>query len=1846
MDVTQPDPQAVQYNQDASAGINTGGGLPFGSPATPPGNYDFQAPGTPVPPTAIPNRAARVDFALGPNSPGVPSIIQTMRDGNEDQLRKQAMLQEQTDFVNHKHDMMSQLIQNSPNGVSPDEADFVNNLSLSDFNNYRDKDTILEQKFGERVVRSVFGADPNNTVSNAEAVHPEAVHQDMDIYEQEAAKQEILKKEVEAVRDAKSQQSWLGLGTDIAADMIPLWGTFKLTDAARRSSLTDLLPGDNVLDQVTYLRSIADPKEFQDKLHSVLQSIGNLQDREYFANAMGAYSISDRFLANVAGVADIATVGEALSPAIKGLGKASVKIASQITPDIGKAAAVAGNDAAAAEVAGQRILNNIPLRDQQTVEQKAWSIFNPTNWLTGDGADLTRTNVGDFTKMVNNNVAQIKDLLTNSPSVARVDDPTIQNVLSGLFQKMVGNDTNGLDRAVLDVDKDGKLTPRVEAQGPPAPINITQNVDPFPVKLPKGYGETEVNQDSLQAYVDHLSARFGIKDKITVAPDSTMSGGGNAGFKEEHGADTISYNPAVTDPGRVAAVVTHEFGHHLQKRIFQRATDAEINGLGDAYLRDTKAIADRNGLQFNEANAEASFAKAKTDYFWKRSPGSIEPGLPGTPQTVATNQDLMGILTSQGREGASSNTNYASQFHEWFANQVKAFLTTNQKATSISDKFIKKISDMWKSLYSSMTGKPAVGPEVKAFLEKYGQFTDVQRTKTVGYSKPLLAPAEGTRRAIDLQHNWLTNTESMHIRLGKMNGEQFSNKLSAQKFAKDYLGNHQLSPDNFVNQDGKWHIRLDVDLPDHLENYKDIIPDKDRISTSFLNRFIGNIRNQSNVLGEGISQARKVVTHGNQKLFDTFQQITKPIADLSSKERTKLSAILEQNRDYVDYTDPNNPQRGQFYKSLGDFQSAYHDKWNSLPSDKQIKAYYAYIQANQLDGMVRNAGWLRDNIRLGLKDWTDGDLKFRGKAVSAISEDRSSVPIHIAVKDHETGDIHYIYDKEKMGEKQRAIVDKALANNSIIVQPERGTVKIPGMEDKPGVSYYISPTPKENRLSLDTAWKDGGHVINDHRYYIKQPQVEDGWFKKDLAFATAPNEMVAKQRASAIEIARQMMLRNDPALDNFVSKNIGNGMDANAFKSNFFEGGFDKNTPFYHTPSGIQTVDYHKMEGVSSVRRHPYDQRQLDRSFSGERDPTNIAALIDEVGVKHVFQDGKLLDPFPALVRAAKSMVDVKLKRDYILKSATLWSDQFKDLLKPTDSQIGRDPLSQLYHPDYREHVDSIVKVNAENARKSILGFAGIRTTQDTMFDSFSSRMEQIAYKTLGDEKYRVASAYLAPLLKNPIQAAKSVAATMKLGLFSPAQLLMQAMSLVTVVSVSPRAGLRGMMAYMPLRTSMLSPTLAEHSVGMAGLLGWNRDHYREMMEAMHRSGWSFVHGDQAILDAISTPKIFQGKLGKAVDMGNIFLTEGVRAHRLPAFATAYTEWRSANPGEKMTRSVEHAVLSRADDLSNSMSAANNAQWQKGIIGLPAQFMTFPMRLAEGYWGKTFTPAERLRMFAGYSAMFGIPTAAAGAVGVWPMYESVKNYLLDNNIPHDDNAVQAILNGLPQTMVKMATGSNFDFGKRFGEGGVSQIRDAWYNDKSLWELATGAVGSITGDILSSSWPALKGIWSALTEDPKDRTYPLDIQDILHVFQNITSVNAGVKLWYAMNTQRWMSKYDQPMDGVTNPEAFVMALTGANLESIDEVFNEKEILKGRQDQDSKVMIQMGDLYRRALLSDDDKQREQYMTQAKALAVADGLPPDKWSRVMQQSFINLGVDQVDRVNARLAKDSEKRALTKGQ
>lgn len=1721
MDNDQSYNNYVKDSQDTS--------LDFGSQSTaaPTQSLEFgSTPKTTIPDESVPIRAAKADFSLGGASPGRDTIAATLANGDDDRIRQLQLEKNGLDFQQAKLGIVHKMVQNSPEGVSPEEADLINNVSKQDYGQIANASNILETSYAKKYIQTLAAKDDAQSYAKSEALAPEVASQKLDVAEFAISRIEIAHTLLDDVQSQQKAQGWGGYLADVGASLLPL-AAVRLENLVSQAPTTSLLPGANVQEQINYLHSL-NPDAFHTQLKAALDSMPNLQLREQFATAVLQQGDSDTALSSLNTVADLATIGEI---GVKGLVKVGEVLATreaakasrgeldQALGSLLKGGVTANKDRSPdyAKLAGQTgdfktnaVLNSIKqtmpevtLSDEEMIRQKALSINGGSRaWYDGSAPNLARSQSEDFLKVTKGNEDLAHEFL-DSDTVDRTSPQQRYAVREALFDRTIAGNNKGINGSVLDVDAHTgmPLEGRYEAQGSP------------PVA---------------EGYTRYYTAD---KSSPTLTPDAPYA----SNFNEQLKAGKIHYVDIPDD-------------------LFKGTV-------------------------------------------MEKNPGEFE-----APKNIT---DKL------------------------------------QPLTSVLDK------------------------------PKFVRVT--------GGAKYIVKPAEES----------LANIETIGITLGRKDGSLFPNKASAVKFANDNLSQHILDlsgkdGSNLISVQGKWALRLYKDAPDTLDNIKDIaIPANDKFNTGFWNGLgLGKIRNQANVLGLANTTARHVVGHGNQRLFKVFQEMVKPIAALSKTERKRLGAILELNRDFVDRS-TGSGDRGMFFQSRQDFEDTYRTKWGVLPSDRETIAYYSYVQANQLDGMVRNTGWLRDKVRLGLSSWTDrhsyptpddkvvsrkwSPINFEGRDVRALPDDGEHSLI--AVRDSQSGEVRFFHrNGSNISKEGKDLIAKESAGGAKVIQHSEGSLEIKTPEGTRHVSHYVTATAKEGRISVNGPWKDGGHVINQHSYYVKQPIARGEYYAGDEAIATAPTEGIAKSRASAFETARIKMIRGDADLDQFVSANIGNGMTGKDFMEMFGgkrtvngieRAGLDKNQPFLWTKSGEKTIDRHKTS--LSVKENPYNLINLDRHFAGERDATNVPALIDEKGVAHIFEDGKLIDPYQSLTEAAKSMVDVWLKRDYILKSASQWSQQFADILE--DASLKKGSLQTLFEngTQYKKAIDPILKRNAENARRQMLRFAGSLSKEDSIIEIAKQRMSDMVYNVVGDKNYQVLEPVFGKLTKNPLAALRSFAAQLHVGLFNPVQFLMQATTVGNVLAITPKAGLKGLAAYLPIRSVMFNPELMGHAIETAGKFGWKSEHFTEMYNSFVKSGWGTIAGDQSILDDISSPKVFRSGTQKAFDAGSIFFREGERVHRLTGYGAAYTEWRNTNPIAAYDRAAQQWVLNRADTLTAHMSAANNAMWQKGLLSIPAQFTNYHARMFESYWAGTgnqikaaFTGTqatkgtlaldEKLRLFASQAVLWGFPTAVGGTVGVWPVFKSVKAYLIDHDIPHDDAAVETVLNGIPQAIVHSISGSNFDIGERFGAGGLDLGRELLRGEKSSWDLATGPVGSTLHDILSTAIPYLGALGEVGSDDPKGHLYPLDLETLTRVTENVSSINSAARMWFAMNTGRWMSKYDIQQTEVTPFQAVFMGLTGAQLTELNESFETSGILKDRKDLADQGAKTAAQYFRRGFDEEDPQQRIEYMKTGAAWAHASGMTDHEIMQLKKMVLQGSTETQVQQRARRLREDTEQRGLNK--
>jgi hypothetical protein len=226
---------------------------------------------------------------------------------------------------------------------------------------------------------------------------------------------------------------------------------------------------------------------------------------------------------------------------------------------------------------------------------------------------------------------------------------------------------------------------------------------------------------------------------------------------------------------------------------------------------------------------------------------------------------------------------------------------------------------------------------------------------------------------------------------------------------------------------------------------------------------------------------------------------------------------------------------------------------------------------------------------------------------------------------------------------------------------------------------------------------------------------------------------------------------------------------------------------------------------------------------------------------------------------------------------------------------------------------------------------------------------------------------------------------------FNPVQFFVQGANTVNAIAISPLHGLKAAKTYMFLRTALASDnpdvwamtakTNKWSSIGME-----SEEDFIRLVKAVDRSG---------LIENLQTSSLYNMQLGKhnltkgflsgdLIRASTVPFREGEGASRLIAFDISRREWMKANPGKVWdTDEALKEILVRQDMLTGTMTNANTAWWQKGLISIPAQFLQFPVKfglnivnsLSGG--SRTFTRKEALSLIIGNLTLFG----TAGLLG-------------------------------------------------------------------------------------------------------------------------------------------------------------------------------------------------------------------------------------------------------------------------
>lgn len=1107
-----------------------------------------------------------------------------------------------------------------------------------------------------------------------------------------------------------------------------------------------------------------------------------------------------------------------------------------------------------------------------------------------------------------------------------------------------------------------------------------------------------------------------------------------------------------------------------------------------------------------------------------------------------------------------------------------------------------------------------------------------------------------------------TNIGEVEFKLGQKDGTFFPTKNAAERFAgkwiklrtKDYTPEKEASGwsitvrkhvDESKIKDRDLSIETDGKAPDNLWN-RITNGLRDKLPNWSIGRDVELDRSLKKEIGQLQKEARIVAASSHEEANHLIRELTKPFGALNANkaEMKEWNSFIKKSRDLVD------PVRGRgvTYETMADFEDAWHQMFNRLPSEAQMDAFDAYKQISDLQDTVRALDVHKQKAIIGIEkldlnvfvgELGKGEvfaakhkafvepLNFEGKEIDNLPRNHKQ-GFTVAIVD-ENGVIQKKYSRFMSKEEDWDNITKLKGEGYKIVQPYEGSVKI----GENRYNFVVVKNVQRGRIKPDFSYKSATRTVNRYPWFIKQGRVSiDGGNARyfgDTALASARDAEEASFIAGKLEEVRKLM--KGKASEFAARPNRATLKEAKRiFEENLpmwkfddylkslREGKLNLDVPVMPVRQGQRLTDVgfgqKTLQGEGLTINNFDDSNAFDLSrgvrgkFLGDVEETDMRTWGVENDSIFELTTDSVLDPLDTLRLSSGNMVDVNVMNDYKIKSIRDFTQQYGQWLDGSKDDFAINGLSFIYQPKYVKGIPQDIEKQAEGVRKAILSMLNHSTYVDRALATQKEKLVRSLRKGFGDKGAEWIGEKILTKIQNADHYMRSFAFATKF-FFNPKQFFLQAQSTVNVVAISPVHGPRAAMLLTPIMAGLHANPRALGKVAkvMAKVAGVSEADYLELVQMYRRSGFSRIGKSTAHLDDFSPPSVVRGTFSKVMDAGPVFYNAGERVSRTMAFAAAYLERKSAKG--TLSRADEASILKRADTMTGNMSRASKAAYQEGYPAVATQFFGYQMRLMEQMLGLSgnLTRMERARMFGFMSFLYGVPVASGMTLGVWPVREYIKDWLAEEKVDYKGTAMEPFIDGFASQWLEAVTGTDFNVEEKLAPGGLTTFYDLLKGDAEMSEMLYGASGGIILDTWKAADPIFK--WSFAAIDMNDLTsYPVTFEDIVAPFKEASVINSGWKIYMAANLGSWVSKNQTNLTDITPFEAFLSGTLGIDPERVSDTFNSIEAMNKKteiQKYAIKEYVKWFKLGTQALKAGDKDTAAIYFGRSKAAVATGGL-----------------------------------------
>jgi hypothetical protein len=344
----------------------------------------------------------------------------------------------------------------------------------------------------------------------------------------------------------------------------------------------------------------------------------------------------------------------------------------------------------------------------------------------------------------------------------------------------------------------------------------------------------------------------------------------------------------------------------------------------------------------------------------------------------------------------------------------------------------------------------------------------------------------------------VSNTYETSAFIGKTDGTLFDSAKQAVLTGQDMYGMLKGDLNPVEIGDGKWALKVTRAHDETTEGFRKAMTIDAENATPKGRGWgpMGWLRSAEDLVSSFQSQNRHVAQHGMQRLIGMSQEIAEEIGKLNAESKTFLKNVLEANKSYANLDDDGVMQLGRFNRNVGEFENEFKALNNRMPTAAETKAYFSYIQLNDMDYLVRNFTLYRDKVRQGIQEFQVttkvGGQKFEGKVVNELPRNVNAdagVYLHTDVAADSLGD--YIRLKAFEAEDWNTI-DNLLKAGYRIVQVANPSAKPLArlLGEERAIHFVITKDVKTGALPYQQIpYRPGGHkeIVTPH--FVKQPVI-------------------------------------------------------------------------------------------------------------------------------------------------------------------------------------------------------------------------------------------------------------------------------------------------------------------------------------------------------------------------------------------------------------------------------------------------------------------------------------------------------------------------------------------------------------------------------------------------------------------------------------------------------------------------------------------------------------------------------------------------------------------------------------